>query len=300
MAASWPSWITTTASISSRSSPYNGYRNDVFVRITGVTPGTTPTTYLASETAGTSSGGNLDSADPVVSRDGSTVAFDSQATGLPADPSALDPNATQNVYSFAVSTQALSLVSSGNGSTDLGASFGPSISDDGTEIAFTSSAGLTGTSNNGTPVDQVYLYDASNSANSGLTLVSSADGTTPGDGASDQPSISGDGGYLAYRSLAQNIDNVTRDRLTAERHAHVADFPVSRLGLFQSARHADPDGGRTDRERRDRQRPRAQPRRERLVGRGIPDFGRRTWATQTPGPTSNCWRPITTSRSTRT
>ncbi|HWH10928.1 MAG TPA: hypothetical protein VG165_07355 [Solirubrobacteraceae bacterium] len=127
---------------------------------------------------------------PVISSDGSTVAFDAASTG----------SAPTNVYSSDVLTGSSSLVSAGlDGAVANGASSAPAISGDGGVIAFASTATNLVT----TPVSgagDVYVRRAGGP----IRLVSVGTGG-PANGASVQPAISADGRYVAFASTASNL-----------------------------------------------------------------------------------------------
>lgn len=149
--------------------------------------------------------GNGESTFPVISGNGSTVAFNSSATnlitGLTDSNSASDvffwDRATGNRFCLSRSS---SVTSTANGASNV-----PSISSDGQWIAFQTratnlNAGMSDT-NGGT---DVYLY--SRAANSRF-LVSGRQTATniTGNGRSDTPMVSADGNWVAFRSLASDI-----------------------------------------------------------------------------------------------
>jgi Tol biopolymer transport system component len=89
----------------------------------------------------------------------------------------------------------------GLGNAGDGASSQPTISADGSFVAFTSaSSNLTGDPNPGQ--FQIFLRDTQSNT---TTLVSQATGGAVGDGVSSQPTISADGSFVAFTSLATNL-----------------------------------------------------------------------------------------------
>jgi Tol biopolymer transport system component len=158
------------------------------------------TTVLASRASQDGPVGAGPSVRPVLSADGRYVAFSSLAKNL--DPAA--KNGSQMVYRHDLTARATELVSRWNGSYGPMNGGDPSISDDGTRIAFTSVEGPAAGDNNAT--SDVYLRDLDLGA--GLTsLVSRADGDgAVGNGPSEAPAIAGDGTAVAFESQANSFD----------------------------------------------------------------------------------------------
>ena len=140
--------------------------------------------------------GNGFSLRPVISADGTKVAFESFATTLVAG----DTNEATDVFVKDLATGALTLVSTG--ASGLGNSFSlrPSLSANGTKVAFISNASnLVAGDTNGTA--DVFVKDLATGA---LTLVSTG-ASGPGNDASDAPSLSADGTRVAFTSSASNL-----------------------------------------------------------------------------------------------
>lgn len=161
---------------------------------------TTGATLLVSvNTAGSGSGNGI-SSNPRISADGSTVAFESDATNLHP----LDTNTLTDVYARNLATNATHLVSvnadgtgSGNGRSNVGA-----ISVDGSIVAFRSGA------INLHPLDTNLSADvyARNLATGATQLVSmNAAGTGSGNGSSSVGAISADGSVVAFESNANDL-----------------------------------------------------------------------------------------------
>jgi len=187
---------------------------DVFVRdrLTGITE------RVSVDSAG--SQGNGPSSAPSISADGRYVAFVSGATDLVAG----DTNAVDDVFvrdRQNGTTERASVDSSGGQGVAI--SSAPSISGDGRYVAFQSDATLvTGDGNVST---DIFVRDRQNSATERVSVDSSS---VESDGHSLEPSISGDGRYVAFSSHATNLvsadtnafeDVFVRDRqnLTTER-----------------------------------------------------------------------------------
>ena len=150
-------------------------------------------------TASDGTKGNGDSSDVALSADGSTVAFSSTSTNL--DPADMDSDA--DLYVKDLTTGAVTLASTSDEDVKgNGLSFGPSLSADGSAVAFSSFA------TNLDPADDhfdedVYVKDL---VTGGLVLASTADDGTKGDAASGGPSLSADGSAVAFHSSASNLD----------------------------------------------------------------------------------------------
>jgi len=187
----------------------NNYTTNVYVRDLQ-----TNTTILVSRDVAGTNIGDGPSNHPVISADGSTVAFDSLANNL--DPNYTGPAPFSN-YQVYVSTlgpndtvSTTKLVSIDPTGTTAGndTSIAPSLSDNGQMVAFQSSASnLVNTSVQS--INDVYVR---NLATSTTQLVSVNDtGTADGDSSSFAPQISGDGNHVLFYSLANDLttnDNV--------------------------------------------------------------------------------------------
>jgi trimeric autotransporter adhesin len=188
--------------------------SDIFVRTTCVAVAScTPTTTLIS-TDPNGNAANGASSEPTIDAGGSTVAFTSTASNLVT--SAALNGATRQVFwqlvgpSSAVGTQLVSMaadgVSAGNGD-----SYNPVISPDARYVAFVSVA--TNLVSNATfdgVTPQVFIRDTCSGAVSVTCspttfLVSTPDGTTPGNKVSSSPSIASGALYVAFVSSARNL-----------------------------------------------------------------------------------------------
>lgn len=133
-----------------------------------------------------------------ISADGSYVAYQSDANNLANG----DTNGVADIFithTTLLLTDRVSVAS--NGSQGSGGSSQPSITADGRYVAFTSDAYnlVSGDTNS---AQDVFVRDTQ----SGTTRrVSVAGANTQGSGASSAPAISGDGRYVAFVSLADNL-----------------------------------------------------------------------------------------------
>jgi len=139
-----------------------------------------------------------DSTSPVVSGDGSVVAFDSFADNLVAG----DSNAASDVFVHDRASGRTTRVSVGSdgvqGNED---SFSPSLSANGRFVAFASGAtGLVAGDRN--RAEDVFVHDRKSGKTTRVSMTS--DGK-PGNGASFDPAISADGRYVAFVSEATNL-----------------------------------------------------------------------------------------------
>jgi murein DD-endopeptidase MepM/ murein hydrolase activator NlpD len=182
----------------------NGSVADVFVR--DLQSGTT--TLESVSTGGVQGAGGV----PVISGNGRYVAFHTTSAVLVAG----DTNGANDVFLRdlqAGTTIRISVDSLGNETTS-GQSFNASVSSDGSRVAFYSTAtNLVAGDTNGTGDVFVRGWGAGTTER---WSVSSAGGES--NGSSDLPSISGDGSFVAFDSLATNLvagdTNGTRDVFT--------------------------------------------------------------------------------------
>jgi Tol biopolymer transport system component len=139
---------------------------------------------------------------PSISADGRFVAFSSDADNLDAASN----DTVYDVFVRDLQANTTTLVSRATGAAGVvgdGGSFSPSISPDGRFVAFESGATNLDTESNDVATD-VFVRDLQ--ANT-TTLVSRATGATGvvGDRSSSAPSISADGRYVAFASIAGNL-----------------------------------------------------------------------------------------------
>jgi Tol biopolymer transport system component len=142
--------------------------------------------------------GDSQSVEPSISADGRLVAFRSLATNLVPD----DTNGTTDVFLHDRKTGTTTRVSVDSaGAEGNGQSFEASISDSGRFVAFSSEASnLVPDDTNG--MTDVFLHDRKTGT---TTRVSVDSAGIEGDGPSFDPSISADGRFVAFTSMASNL-----------------------------------------------------------------------------------------------
>jgi Tol biopolymer transport system component len=142
---------------------------------------------------------NADNFSPSISADGRFVAFSSGASNLVSG----DANGTFDVFvrdRQAGTTTAVSVRSNGDQANNV--SYTPSISADGRYVAFVSlAANLVRGDTNGK--SDVFVHDRQTATTSRVSLRSNGDQAN--NRRSDEPSISADGRYVAFVSLAANL-----------------------------------------------------------------------------------------------
>jgi Tol biopolymer transport system component len=176
------------------------FEQDIFLydRVAG-------TTVLVSRKAGTpATVADWYSDNPVISGDGRWVAFLSYATNLVAGST--DTNSQSDVFLFDRTTGQTLLVSRAAGTAATAGSQQSrdfALSPDGRYLAFSSFATNLVPGQNGSPTENVFLFDRATGV---VELISRATGTstTTVTGAWN-PSVSDDGRYVAFRSYGSNL-----------------------------------------------------------------------------------------------
>jgi LPXTG-site transpeptidase (sortase) family protein len=135
---------------------------------------------------------------PSISADGRYVAFESAASNLVAG----DTNGSRDIFVRDITTNETTLVSVGlSGAQADGDSYWPSISADGRYVAFYSFAGNLVTGDTFGTWD-IFIRDRTSNT---TTLVSVSTSGAEANNSSYRPSISADGRYVAFDSLASNL-----------------------------------------------------------------------------------------------
>ncbi|MCS7470455.1 S8 family serine peptidase [Stieleria sp. ICT_E10.1] len=178
--------------------------------------------------------GNGDSWSPSISADGRYVAFESDASNIVPG----DTNGSYDIFVYDRTEGTIQRISTaGDASEANGHSFSPSISDDGRSVAFESRASnLFPGDTNGS--SDVFVYDRNEDT---IERVSRGGDTTEGNDWSEAPSISGDGHFVAFVSLANNLvpgdTNDARDIFVYDR----TEGTVERVSLDGNATEGNGD-----------------------------------------------------------
>lgn len=141
---------------------------------------------------------NGDSFNPSISADGTRIAFLSDASNL----AKRDENMTTDVFVHDLKTGETTLISRGtDGKSALGQSLQPSISADGTRVAYFSGAGniVPGDTEG---FDDVFVYDI---ARAKTWRASSNPDGDPANNGSFNPTLSGDGSMVTFWSFADDL-----------------------------------------------------------------------------------------------
>lgn len=163
----------------------------VFDRVTGITQ------RVSVDSAGNQSNGVSNSA--MISGDGRYVCYQSSATNLVSG----DTNGTQDIFVFdrvTGVTERVSVDSSGTQSNGLSA--GAAISSDGRYVTY-ASVGTNLVSGDTNALSDVFVYDRTTDTTKRVSVDSL--GAQASGGASIAPTISADGRYITYSSLATNL-----------------------------------------------------------------------------------------------
>ena len=155
------------------------------------------TTVISKSSASTIGDGTSHA--PAISADGRYVAFASASTNLVAGVSG-----TQ-IYVHDRQTDQTTLISKDNTVTPVpgnGVSATPAISANGQFVAFASLSTNLGAAGGN---QQIYIHDRLTGANGTTSLISKDSVATAGNGNSSTSSISGDGRFVAFMSLASNL-----------------------------------------------------------------------------------------------
>lgn len=173
-----------------------------------------PTTYLVSSPEGITPG-NGPSSHPAIGNTGTFVSFVSSASNLGV-PNLLKQQEVFEQDECQLATlgcvPTMFLVSTPDGTTPAGGTnLEPTMSFDGRFVAFSSTASNLGVATGG--IQQIFVRDTCTGATTTCTpstqLVSTSNGTSPGNGLSENPNINsnstGSGQFIAFASLASNL-----------------------------------------------------------------------------------------------
>jgi Tol biopolymer transport system component len=164
----------------------------VFIFTLSATPSAAQNTSIVSVSS-TGAGANSDSADPSITADGQFVAFSTAASTLVPG----DSNGIEDIFVRDTVAGMTSILTSGEDAP----SFDPSISANGRYVAFWSASAFSASDTN----KRADVYVRDRWSNGLITLASVATDGTLGDNFSVHPSISGDGRYVAFESIASTL-----------------------------------------------------------------------------------------------
>lgn len=196
MTTSGTTSATTTGTMTTTSGPTQGNQ----ILVASLATGQMRLVSVAS-TGGFSVGNSLN---PSITSGGQFVAFDSNAVDMTAGLSTSASGTFRNVFVWTMATNLVQLVSvTLDNSPANGDSTNPSISADGRFVAFESVAGNFGSTAT-TPMGKMRIFVRDTLLNTTLAVTPDLDGV-PINGDSSNPSISGDGRFVAFESTASNL-----------------------------------------------------------------------------------------------
>ena len=184
----------------------------IYLAVVSVAQAATPVTVRVSVDSN-GNGSNGLSENPVISSDNRYVAFQSWADNLVPD----DTNGYPDIFVHdrqTGRTERISVDSSGFGGA--GYSYNPSISGDGRFVAFDSSVStlVPGDTND---KSDIFVYDRQTSQPSRASIASAG---VQGNADSNNPSISGDGRYVAFGSFATNLASGDSNGMDSDIYVH--------------------------------------------------------------------------------
>jgi Tol biopolymer transport system component len=188
-------------------------------------------TVTAVSTGAGESETNAESFEPVISGDGSLIAFSSSASNLAPGVSS---TSTVNVYLKRVGSGQAPVLISLDPKTKKGVGGSkPSISDDGSKIAFYSFASTLVDDDKNNLWD-IFLYDSNNPKLKRLSIPSSGTERDQGTESASRvvaPSISGDGNFVAFATTATNMVEGDTNKLQDAFVVNVGSGEVKRVSV---------------------------------------------------------------------
>ena len=210
--------------------PNDTATRDVFLR--DLQAGTT--IRLSNNSAGTA-GGNNDSNGGLIDRGGRVVVFETRATDLSTLP---DTNNLADIFIYDVQagSKRLITVNAAGTATDNGLGLGSfdhgfqyNISNDARFVAFMSQSGNLVTNDTNGSGDDIFHYEVATQTKS-LVSVNPA-GTSGTTGGSFNPSLSGDGRFVAFDSLANDLVSVADETNGKTSDVFVRDLVAGQTSL---------------------------------------------------------------------
>jgi Tol biopolymer transport system component len=184
---------------------------------------------------------NAESFDPVISGDGNLIAFSSSASNLAPG---VDGTSRVNVYLKRVNSGQSPILISADPKTKKGVGGSkPSISDDGSKVAFYSFAS-TLVANDKDNLWDIFLYDAGNLRLKRLSLTESGAERDQGTESASRivaPSISGDGNFVAFATTAANMVSGDTNKMQDVFVVNVASGAVKRVSTGAASEQGNAD-----------------------------------------------------------
>ncbi|MGI9018325.1 MAG: Calx-beta domain-containing protein, partial [Euzebya sp.] len=182
------------------------------------------TTLVSHIASSTTSGGLGSSPSAMMSGDGSTVAFVTEATDLAQGQQQTDLNSSPDIAVWTRSTGNVTIITKDlDGRTCSGSSSRPWISDDGSRVAFVSTCAnlnttvnVLDTSNN----EDIFLWSRGQSQ---IVHVSADQFNVAGNGNSTFPVVSGNGTHVAFHSVAASLVDNNDDNLANDVYRYTID-----------------------------------------------------------------------------
>lgn len=181
--------------------------------------------------------GNSPSSTPAIDQTGRYVVFESTNNLVPG----LNTGGIAQIYRKDTLTGEVRVVSTDNNGLTAadGNCSSPKISDNGRYVVFDSPATILDTNIASGGIRQVYLKDMQTGA---ITLLSQANATTGGNGASSGPDISADGRYIVFESLATNLVTGDGNGISDVFFIDMLTAPVTVERVSVDTEGLDPDG----------------------------------------------------------
>ena len=173
-----------------------------------------------------------DSFEPSISADGNVIAFTSRAN---LEPDLGDSNGVSDVYTHTIATREtgrVSIYTGGASTLNDGDSFEPSISGDGTVIAFTSRSNLEPDQSDVNGFSDIYVHNRATNETRRVSIYT-GDASTVNDGDSFEPSISADGNVIAFTSRANLEPDLGDSNGVSDVYTHtIATRETGRVSIY--------------------------------------------------------------------
>ncbi|HEY0868726.1 MAG TPA: hypothetical protein VGE01_15185 [Fimbriimonas sp.] len=182
---------------------------------------------------------NAEAYEPTISGDGKLVAFTSSASSLTSD---VDGTSQPNVFLKDLSSGSVTLISRDEKTRKAGGGSRPSMSEDGSRIAFYNYAPLLDTDKNG--LWDIYLWERGGQKLKRLSMTSEGGERAQGDESASRivrPAISGNGKFVTFATTAGNVVPYDNNKVQDVFIVDVDTLRISRLSLDNNAEEGDAD-----------------------------------------------------------